>query len=172
MPSATTSFDITNDIKMPSNLARGEGPSIRHCPGLLMTRRPGRCRLRYIGRALPDVRENPLQRLTGTDRLVEDNLAECTPAVSIAIPGGYCVDRYFRGQRLGPMPSRCLIQREFVAIRASHTAMIGLQTREHLAIDLGVQNALDDHVQTMLERESRGQIHVRDAQSFRMITDV
>jgi len=70
------------------------------------------------------------------------------------------------------MPSQCLIQREFVAIRASHTAMIGLQTREHLAIDLGVQNALDDHVQTMLERESRGQIHVRDAQSFRMITDV
>lgn len=49
--------------------------------------------------------------------------------------------------------------------------MTGLQTREHRAIDLGVQNARDDHVQTMLEREWRGQIHVGDAQSFRMLTD-
>src|SRR5699024_4799987 len=116
--------------------------------------------------------ENSLQRLTGTDRLVEDDLAECKHWVSIAIPGGYCVDRYFCSQRLGLMASQCLIQSKFIVIGASHTAMIGLQTREHLAIDLGVQKALDDHIQTMLERESRGQIHVRDVRGFRMITDV
>lgn len=70
------------------------------------------------------------------------------------------------------MPPQRLIQCEFVAVGASRTAMIGPQTHEHLTVDLGVQDALDDHVKTMLERESRGQFHVGDAQSFRMITDM
>ena len=43
------------------------------------SRGTGRCCLRGIGRTPPDVRENPLQRLTGTDCLVEDNLLESAP---------------------------------------------------------------------------------------------
>lgn len=70
------------------------------------------------------------------------------------------------------MPFERLVEVEFIALAASQTSMIFSQLSEHFAITLGIQDAFDHDVETVVEREPRRQIDVRHAQRTRMVANM
>jgi len=99
----------------------------------------------------PAVTEDSVGGVNQRHLWTERALAHAWEWVGVKPPVEHGVWAVLGGLRLAGVPTRRLVEAQLVAVTVSDASVVGQELGEHLAVDAGVEDALDDDVQPDVE---------------------